>query len=238
MADLWHALYADDVSDEETKRECDFIQSFLPLDTFPTILDLACGAGRHSLELARRGYITTGADINESALSVASEEARLRGLDAWFVHADLHDLSTLEGTYDGVMLFWQTFGFFAGEARVGLFRELCRLLRPSGRLVLDLFNRQFFTHDRDEEHYPVPIHVYSPFFESEHLRTMLSYEDDLRFRDRRLAYFSDPSLPSPGEIAGLTSNYHLRMIAACSDYDPAIVATPQRPRMQLVFERR
>jgi SAM-dependent methyltransferase len=239
MDELWNSLYADTVSDEQTSRECDFIQAYLPLDVYPTILDLACGSGRHSLELARRGYITTGADINRHALQVATDEAKRRGLDAWFIELDLRELSNLEGTFDGVLLFWQTFGFFSGEARVGIFRELHRLIRPSGRLIIDLYNRLYFTHDRDEEVYPDrPIDVYSPFFESEHLRTMLSYEDDLRFRDRRLDYFSDPNLPTPGEIAGVTLNYDLRMVASCSDYDPRIVATPERARMQLVFERR
>ncbi|MBC8144891.1 MAG: class I SAM-dependent methyltransferase [bacterium] len=236
--DLWQTLYADTVSNEQTARECEFIQSFLPLDVYPTILDLACGTGRHSIELARRGYITTGADINKQMLEIATARARELVLDAWFVEMDLHDLSKLEGTFDGVILFWQTFGFFSGEARVGLFRDLQRLLRPKGRLILDLFNRLHYTHDRNEELYSEsPLHVYSPFFESEHLRTMLSYEDELRFRDRRLEYFADPNLPAPGEIAGLTSNYELRMVASCSDYDPRIVATHERPRMQLVFEK-
>lgn len=237
MKDLWHILYFDTALDAQTMHECDFIQEFVPLDAYPTILDLACGTGRHSLELARRGYITTGADINAQAVHVATEEARKRGLDAWFVTLDLKDLATLAGSFDGILLFWQTFGFFSGEARVGIFRELRRLLRPGGRLILDLYNRLYFTHDRDEEHYVAPINVYSPFFESEHLRTMLSYEDDLRFRDRRLAYFSDPNLTAPGEIAGLTANYNLRMIASCSDYNPRVAATSERKRMQLVFER-
>lgn len=236
-SDLWHTLYTDTVSNEQTVRECDFIQAFMPLDDYPTILDLACGAGRHSLELARRGYVTTGADINARALEVATEEARVRGLDAWFVTLDLEELSRLPGSFDGILLFWQTFGFFSGAARVGLFRELHRLLRPRGRLILDLYNRLYFTHDREEELTPSPMSVYSPFFESEHLATMLSYEDDRRFQDRRLAYFSDPNLTAPGEIAGLTANYGLRTIASCSDYDPRIVATSQRPRMQLVFEK-
>jgi SAM-dependent methyltransferase len=237
MSDLWQTLFTDTVSAEQTARECDFIQEFMPLDLFPTILDLACGAGRHSLELAHRGYITTGADINARALEVATEQARVRGLDAWFVTADLNELSKLEGAFDGIILFWQSFGFFSGTARVGLFRELRRLLRPRGRLILDLYNRLYFTHDREEEFQEAPLSVYSPFFESEHLRTMLSYEDDRRFNDRRLDYLSDPHLTAPGEIAGLTSNYNLRTIASCSDYDPHVVATPQRPRMQLVFEK-
>lgn len=238
MSDLWHTLYENTVSDVQTARECAFVQTFLPLDVYPTILDLACGTGRHSIELARRGYITTGADINRQMLAVATAQAKELGVDAWFVELDLNHLSQLEGRFDGVLLFWQTFGFFSGEARAGVFRELRRLLRPKGRLILDLYNRQHFTHDRDEELFiESPINVYATFFESQHLRTMLSYEDDLRFRDRRLDYFADPNLPSPGEIAGLTSNYELRMIAACSDYDARIVATHERPRMQLVFER-
>ena len=236
--DLWKALYSNSVSDTQTARECDFVQTFLPLEQYPTMLDLACGAGRHSLELARRGYITTGADINARAIDVARVQAQERGLDAWFVVADLEDLERFEGTFDGIILFWQTFGFFSGESRVSLFRDLKRLMRPKGRLILDLFNRLHFTHSKQEEPYTErPIDVYSPFFEAEHLRTMLSYEDELRFRDRRMSFLSDPNLPAPGEIAGLTSNYQLRMIAACSDYDPGIVATYERPRMQLVFER-
>ena len=237
MKDLWKTLYGDTVPQQQTELECDFIQQFMPLEEFPTLLDLACGAGRHSIEMARRGYITTGVDINPRALAVATDEARRLGLDAWFVEADLHSLEEFEGRFDGVILFWQTFGFLYGEARVGLFRTLHRLLRPKGRLILDLFNRQHFTHDRDEEFYADdPIDVYSSYVEGERLKTMLSYEDDRRFRDRRLAYFSDPSLPSPGEIAGLTANYELRLIASCSDYSATVVATHERPRMQLVFE--
>src|SRR5688572_1738676 len=88
MPDLWSTLYVDRVPDEQTARECDFIQSYMPLDEFPTVLDLACGAGRHSIELARRGYITTGVDINRHALDVATAEATRQVLDAWFVEGD------------------------------------------------------------------------------------------------------------------------------------------------------
>lgn len=237
MSDLWHTLYNDTVSPEQTARECDFVQAFMPLDVYPSILDLACGSGRHSLELAHRGYATVGADINARALEVAVEQARVRGLDAWFVTLDLKHLSALDGTFDGILVFWQSLGFFSGAARVGLFRELRRLLRPNGRLILDLYNRLYFTHDHDEESRAPQLIVNEPLFESERLATMLSYEDDRHFNDRRLTNLSDPNLTAPGEIAGLTSNYNLRVIASCSDYDPMIAATSQRPRMQLVFEK-
>lgn len=48
---------------EDTTREVDFIISKLSLQGNERILDLACGFGRHSLELARRGFDVTGVDI-------------------------------------------------------------------------------------------------------------------------------------------------------------------------------
>jgi hypothetical protein len=69
------------------------------------------------------------------------------------------------------------------------------------------------------------------------VRHVLGYEDDLRFEERRHADLFDPHLHAPGEIAGLAANHALRMIAACSDFSPDVAATPEHPRMQLVFER-
>ena len=48
---------------EDTKKEVDFLIDQLKLQGNERILDLACGYGRHSLELARRGYDVTGIDI-------------------------------------------------------------------------------------------------------------------------------------------------------------------------------
>src|SRR5689334_17523389 len=101
--DLWSALYVDRIPPEQTKLECDFIERFMPRESYPRLLDLACETGRHTLELASRGYTVTGADINVKALQVAESRAAERGVEAKFIAADIRELQHLEGRFDGII---------------------------------------------------------------------------------------------------------------------------------------
>ncbi|HEX9966885.1 MAG TPA: class I SAM-dependent methyltransferase, partial [Solirubrobacterales bacterium] len=56
------------------------------------ILDLACGIGRHSIELGQRGFDVVGIDISEELLEIAREEAAAQSLDVEFKQADLREL--------------------------------------------------------------------------------------------------------------------------------------------------
>lgn len=53
-----------------------FLIDQLKLQGNERILDLACGYGRHSLELARRGYDVTGIDITSEYIKYATEQAK------------------------------------------------------------------------------------------------------------------------------------------------------------------
>ena len=108
---LWEALYAEQVSAEQTAIECDFIERLMPLEKFPDILDLACGTGRHSIELASRGYNVTGVDINVQALRNAAGIAAASNLDVRFLPADLRELYYIDGRFNGIVIFWENFGF-------------------------------------------------------------------------------------------------------------------------------
>lgn len=67
---------------EDTKNEVDFLIDQLKLQGNEKILDLVCGYGRHSLELARRGYDVTGIDITSEYIEYAAEQAEKEGLKA------------------------------------------------------------------------------------------------------------------------------------------------------------
>ena len=58
-----------------TMGECDFIEEEINYDQTRRILDIGCGTGRHSIELAKRGYQVTGIDLSESQLKRAKEKA-------------------------------------------------------------------------------------------------------------------------------------------------------------------
>jgi ubiquinone/menaquinone biosynthesis C-methylase UbiE len=60
---------------QNTLAEADFIIGELNLPEGSRILDMGCGTGRHSVELAHRGYRMTGVDISSGMLSQAEKAA-------------------------------------------------------------------------------------------------------------------------------------------------------------------
>src|SRR5690348_271959 len=71
--------------DEKAPLECDFLEKVLKIDSGAKILDLCCGHGRITNELAKRGYNMTGQDINGYFLNIAKENADEKGLNVRWV---------------------------------------------------------------------------------------------------------------------------------------------------------
>jgi SAM-dependent methyltransferase len=85
-----------------TKQEVDFLIDLLELPRQSRILDIGCGVGRHSLELARRGYCPVGIDISEGFIQYATEIADAEGLPAEFVARDARGID-YEEEFDGAI---------------------------------------------------------------------------------------------------------------------------------------
>lgn len=96
---------------ERTATEVDGMQNLLKLSPGASVLDLPCGYGRHSIELAARGYQITGLDINSTHLSRAREEARKRGIEAKFDKGNMLDFNVSE-QFDAAINMFYSFGFF------------------------------------------------------------------------------------------------------------------------------
>src|SRR5690606_3375864 len=76
--------------------EANFITDMLSIVPGTTLLDVGCGLGLHSIELAQRGALVVGLDLSLPMLSRASDEAQDRGLQINFLHGDMRDM-----TFDG-----------------------------------------------------------------------------------------------------------------------------------------
>jgi 2-polyprenyl-3-methyl-5-hydroxy-6-metoxy-1,4-benzoquinol methylase len=82
-----------------TIGECDFIEKEIDFNKSQKIIDIGCGTGRHSIELAKRGYKVTGIDLSESQLARAKEKAKAQNLQIDFQKHDARNL-TFKNEYD------------------------------------------------------------------------------------------------------------------------------------------
>src|SRR3954447_541021 len=106
IADDWYVSAFADTADmawtDRTEAEVQRAMRMLKPAGGERVLDLACGSGRHSLELTRQGFETVGADISPELLEIARRDAEQAGLEVEFVEADLRDLD-FEAEFDIVL---------------------------------------------------------------------------------------------------------------------------------------
>ena len=100
------------------------------------VLDLACGAGRHSKVLCRRWW-TAGLDLSEVLLKLAHRE----GVEAALVRGDMRILPFRDAAFDLVVNLFTSFGYFADdESHLDVVREVSRVTGEGGGFVLDFLN--------------------------------------------------------------------------------------------------
>lgn len=126
----------------QTERDVKFIHKSLGLQKGARILDLACGFGRHAVELARRGYEVAGLDLSMAMLQRALSEAQRRSLSIKFIHGDMRELN-FNGIFDACYCWQTSFGYFDDRTNVQVAQGVARALKPGGRFLLDLVNRDY-----------------------------------------------------------------------------------------------
>ena len=105
------------------------------------VLDVACGFGRHAVNLARRGMRVVGLDLNAYFLGLAAGQAREAGAPALFARGDMR-LLPFRPAFDAAVCLGGSFGQFATENEdLALLRETLHALKPGGKFLLDVANR-------------------------------------------------------------------------------------------------
>ncbi len=130
------------VSDEETRKEVDFICDVLELQKRAKVLDLFCGAGRHSLELARKGYLATGIELNPDYLELAKQSGKGIANAPNFIHGDVRYIDFGEG-YDAAIIMFQSFGYFSDGEDALVLRKVFGALKTRGRFLIEILNRDW-----------------------------------------------------------------------------------------------
>ncbi|MBL7086535.1 MAG: class I SAM-dependent methyltransferase, partial [Candidatus Cloacimonetes bacterium] len=152
--DWWRSIFnpiylktdADVVDDQSiTRSEVDFFSKILRTSPEDKILDLCCGQGRHSLELARREFQNVeGLDRSHYLIQKAKSQAKKEALNVRFRESDARKLPYPPDAFDVVMILGNSFGYFETiQDDLRVLREVFRVLKPWGRLLIDVADGEY-----------------------------------------------------------------------------------------------
>ena len=133
--EYYHTLY----KHRDDTEAHDFVKnlvSFLKLTQNDTILDLACGKGRHSIYLTSLGFNVVGADLSKNSIQFAKEFENNR------LHFVEHDMrNPLEKKYKAILNLFTSFGFFENDAEdIAILQNIKNGLLPKGKAIIDFMN--------------------------------------------------------------------------------------------------
>ena len=147
---IFNSLYLKtdgDVVDDKsiTKGEVDLLSEILSLSKEDRILDLCCGQGRHSIELAKRGFQNVeGLDRSHYLIQKAKTQAKSEGVRVKFREGDARKLLYPPDTFDSVLILGNSFGYFETiKDDLRVLREVRRVLKPWGRVLIDVTDGEY-----------------------------------------------------------------------------------------------
>jgi len=149
QSDWWRRIFnsmylktdADVVEDKIiTQSEVSLFTDILKPDKTSRILDLACGQGRHSIEMARRGFLNvSGLDRSHYLIQRAKGIAVTENLPINFKEGDARKLPYPTDTYDCIMILGNSFGYFESiDDDEKILKEVFRTLKPGGKFLIDV----------------------------------------------------------------------------------------------------
>ena len=134
----YHILY-NNRNDDEAEFFIDNLCSFLKPPGNSRLLDIACGRGRHSVYLNKKGYDVTGIDLSTASIKYAKQYENDK------LHFNVHDMRYLFyiNYYNIAFNLFTSFGYFESEKdHVNSLKTFRKSLTKDGLLVLDFFNSE------------------------------------------------------------------------------------------------
>jgi ubiquinone/menaquinone biosynthesis C-methylase UbiE len=211
-------LIAESDSSVDTKKEVAFLKTVFKKygNNVHSVLDVACGTGRHSVALAENGYAVTGIDYAEELLKVAKHKAG--DLDVRFLQQDAATIR-LGKQFDAAICMWSTFGELPYRQ---MLEGLKSVLKPGGLFVTD--NRYFAKIPTDSAQKTNEI-------KSDDVIIKTTIKDEFRGKTRireiiydvngeRTADYSEMDMLTEADYIDILAEYGFKHRASYYDYAP------------------
>lgn len=224
----WFDFFHLGIAEGRTSKEVDFICAVAPLPKFRRALDVCCGAGRHARALAALGYCVTGIERDAAAIG----KARDLGGGPEYVEADVRDYRPKKAAYDLAIIMSQSFGHFDAATNRDLLGRLASGLRPGGRVILDLWNPEFFVGHQGKRDLEMAAGIVRERkrVKGDQLFVDLTYPDGTQ-ETFEWQLFTAEEMRSLGELVGLA------LVNAGTDFDTARKPNAENPRIQFVLQK-
>ena len=121
---------------EWTNAEVEFIKDVLNIPAGSSILDMPCGTGRHSIELAKQGYHVTAVDISDEFINGLKEKIEGQQLSIEVINANILSIQ-LSGSFYGAFCFGNSFGYFDYEGMETFVQKVSACLKRGAKWIIN-----------------------------------------------------------------------------------------------------
>ena len=104
------------------------------------ILDLGCGPGLYTQQIAQKGHKVSGVDISKNSIDYAIEHAKSRNLDIEYINKNYLDLELPENEFELVIMIYTDLGVLLPDDRNKLLGKIEKAIKPGGTLIFDVLN--------------------------------------------------------------------------------------------------
>ncbi|MES2847932.1 MAG: class I SAM-dependent methyltransferase [Bacteroidota bacterium] len=230
----YHQLYFN----RDEKEAAAFIDKLIAhLQPAPraSMLDVACGKGRHSIHLAEKGFDVTGIDLSEDSIKEALQH------EADNLHFYLHDmrLPFMINYFDYAFNFFTSFGYFkTRREHDNAIRTIAQAIKPNGTFVLDYLNVHYsedhLVHRFDKEIDGVNYYI-TKWFDETHFYKKIQVEDEAL--NEPLIYTEKVAKFSLGDFTEMFAYQGLQIQEVYGDYNFGNYDVKKSPRLIVVAKK-
>ncbi len=208
---------------EWTNAEVLFIKDILNIHPGAAILDMPCGTGRHSVELAKQGFKLTAVDISEEFINGLKAKVKAGLLNIEVIHANILSLH-LNDSFDGAFCLGNSFGYFDYTGMETFVHKVSSCLKQGAKWIINsgLMAESFLAKFIKEKKYELPdliMEINNDYDEWKScLLTTLTYTKNSKKEVHRLKHH----VYTIAEVIRLLAKFDLKTIALYSSTDKAI----------------
>lgn len=203
----------------------------------PSVLDVACGAGRHAHAFARAGLSVTANDLSPFLLDQAKKQAAAEGIDLEFSRQDMRAIR-FERRFDLVAQLFSSFGYFdTDQEDCEVIASIAALLQPGGWYVLDLINPAQLKHNfkpRTERNAGTLSIIEERTLSESHVTKRITLCEE---SGKEHSFSESVRLYSLDDAVALLESGGLQVERVIGDYDGGPFDATSSPRMMLLCRK-